>query len=38
LAAGEQIIKEIEARRYLEHPDLGLEDWEDSEENEDEQD
>jgi len=32
LAAGEQIIKEIEARRYLEHPDLGLEDWEGSEE------
>ena len=31
-AAGEQIIKEIEARRYLEHPDLGLEDWEGSEE------
>jgi hypothetical protein len=38
LAAGEQIMKEIEARRSLEHPDLGLEDWEDSEENEDEQD
>jgi hypothetical protein len=32
LAAGEQIIKEIEARRYLEHPDLGQEDWEGSEE------
>jgi hypothetical protein len=32
LAAGEQIIKEIEARRYPEHPDLGLEDWEGSEE------
>jgi hypothetical protein len=31
-AAGEQIIKDIEARRYLEHPDLGLEDWEGSEE------
>ncbi len=32
LAAGEQIINDIEARRYLEHPDLGLEDWEGSEE------
>jgi hypothetical protein len=32
LAAGEQIIKEIETRRYLEHPDLGLEDKVDSEE------
>src|SRR5687767_8317184 len=32
LAAGEQIIREIEARRDLEHPDLGLEDWEGSEE------
>jgi hypothetical protein len=32
LAAGEQIIKDIEARRYLEHPDLGEEDWEGSEE------
>ena len=32
LAAGEQIMKEIEARRYLEHPDLGLEDKEGSEE------
>jgi hypothetical protein len=32
LAAGEQIIKEIEARRNLEHPDLGQEDWEGSEE------
>jgi hypothetical protein len=32
LAAGEQIIKDIEARRNLEHPDLGLEDWEGSEE------
>jgi hypothetical protein len=32
LAAGEQIMKEIEARRYLEHPDLGLEDEESSEE------
>ena len=37
LAAGEQIIKEIEARRYLEHPDLGLEDWEGSEEGSDEE-
>jgi hypothetical protein len=32
LAAGEQIIKEIEARRDLEHPDLGEVDWEGSEE------
>jgi hypothetical protein len=32
LAAGEQIIKDIEARRYLEHPDSGEEDWEGSEE------
>jgi hypothetical protein len=32
LAAGEQIVKEIEARPYLEHPDLGLVEWEDSEE------
>jgi hypothetical protein len=32
LAAGEQIIKEIKARRYLEHPELGLVDWEGSEE------
>ena len=32
LAAGEQIMKEIEARRYLEHADLGLEDKEGSEE------
>src|SRR5215216_5487205 len=32
LAAGEQIIREIEARRNLEHPDLGLEDKEGSEE------
>jgi hypothetical protein len=31
-AAGERIVKDIEARRYLEHPDLGLEDWEGSEE------
>jgi hypothetical protein len=36
LAAGEQIVKEIEARRYLEHPDLGLEDREGSEEGSDE--
>ena len=28
----DEIIKEIEARPYLEHPDLGLEDWEGSEE------
>jgi hypothetical protein len=34
LAAGEQIIKDIEARRDLEHPDLGLEDGEDSENTE----
>ena len=32
LAAGEQIVKEIEAQPYLEHPDLGEEDWEGSEE------
>jgi hypothetical protein len=32
LAAGEQIVKEVEAQRYLEHPDLGEEDWEGSEE------
>jgi hypothetical protein len=32
LAAGEQIIKDIEARRNTEHPDLGLEDWEGSDE------
>jgi len=31
-AAGEQIIKEIDALPYVEHPDLGLEDWEGSEE------
>jgi hypothetical protein len=37
LAAGEQIIKDIEARRNLEHPDLGLEDWEGSEEGSDEE-
>jgi hypothetical protein len=34
LAAGEQIIKEIEARRYLEHPDGKEEDGEDSENTE----
>jgi hypothetical protein len=28
----EEIVREIEARPYLEHPDLGLEDWEGSEE------
>jgi hypothetical protein len=33
LAAGEQIVKEIEAQPYLEHPDLGEEDWEGSEED-----
>ena len=33
LDAGEQIIKEIEARRHLEHPDLGEVDWEGSEED-----
>jgi hypothetical protein len=32
LAAGERIVKEIDARPYPEHPDLGLEDWEGSEE------
>jgi hypothetical protein len=32
LAAGEQIIRDIEARRYLEHPDGEEEDGEDSEE------
>jgi hypothetical protein len=31
-AAGEQIVKEVDALPYLEHPDLGLEDWEGSEE------
>src|SRR5215208_5070556 len=35
LAAGEQIIKEIEDQPYLEHPDLGEEDKEDSEEGSD---
>ena len=34
LAAGEQIIKEIEARRYAEHPDGKEEDGEDSENTE----
>ena len=38
LAAGEQIVKDIEARRYLEHPDLGGEDWEGSEEGSGEDD
>lgn len=28
----DEILKQIEGRRYLEHPDLGLEDWEGSEE------
>ena len=28
----DEIVKEIDARPYLEHPDLGLEDWEGSEE------
>jgi hypothetical protein len=37
LAAGEQIIRDIEARRYLEHPDSGLEDWEGSEEGSEEE-
>jgi hypothetical protein len=32
LAAGEQIVKEIDAQPYLEHPDLGLEGKEGSEE------
>ena len=31
-AAGERIVREIEARRYLEHPDLGEEDGEGCEE------
>jgi hypothetical protein len=30
-AAAEQIVKEVDALPYLEHPDLGLEDKEDSE-------
>ena len=34
LAAGEQIMKEIEARRYLEHPDGKEEDGEDSDNTE----
>src|SRR5215208_735254 len=33
LAAGEQIVKEIEAQPYLEHPDLGAEDWAGSEDD-----
>ena len=28
----DEIVKEIEARPYVEHPDLGLEEWEGSEE------
>jgi hypothetical protein len=28
----DEIVKEVDARPYLEHPDLGLEDWEGSEE------
>jgi hypothetical protein len=36
-AAGERIVREIEARRYLEHPDLGEEDKEGSEEGSDEE-
>jgi len=32
-AAGEQIVKEVDALPYLEHPDLGVEDGEDSEED-----
>jgi hypothetical protein len=32
LAAGEQIVREIDAHPYLEHPDLGLEDKEGSKE------
>ncbi len=31
-AAAEQIVKEVDALPYLEHPDLGGEDWEGSEE------
>jgi len=31
-AAGERIVREIDALPYLEHPDLGLEKWEGSEE------
>jgi hypothetical protein len=31
-AAAEQIVKEVDALPYLEHPDLGEEDWEGSEE------
>jgi hypothetical protein len=29
---GDEIVREIDARPYLEHPGLGLEDWEGSEE------
>src|SRR5215218_5801559 len=36
-AAGERIVKEVDALPYLEHPDLGLEDWEGSEEGSDEE-
>src|SRR5215217_2795131 len=36
LAAGERIVKEVDALPYLEHPDLGLENWEGSEEGSDE--
>jgi hypothetical protein len=36
-AAAEQILREIDARRHLEHPDLGLEEWEGSEEGSDEE-
>jgi len=32
-AAAERIVKEVDALPYLEHPDLGLEDKEDSEED-----
>jgi hypothetical protein len=37
LAAGEQIVKEVDALPYLEHPDLGEEDKEGSEEGSDEE-
>jgi hypothetical protein len=33
---GDEIVKEVEALPYLEHPDLGEEDWEGSEEGSDE--
>jgi hypothetical protein len=36
-AAAEQIVKEVDALPYLEHPDLGEEDWEGSEEDSDEE-